>query len=96
MRIVYQVEVLKGVRPIEEPQYETDDAYTVTAFAETIDEAARKATRYMIDYLAAERGLTREEAYALTSLAGEMAVAEVVDVPHMLVKVRMPKSVFGG
>ena len=96
MRIVYQVEVLKGERPIEEPQYETDDAYTVTAFAETIDEAARKATRYMIDYLAAERGLTREEAYALTSLAGEMEVAEVVDVPHMLVKVRMPKSVFGG
>jgi acetamidase/formamidase len=96
MRIVYQVEVRKGGRPIQEPQYETDDAYTVTAFGETIDEAARKATRYMIDYLAAERGLTREEAYALTSLAGEMEVAEVVDVPHMLVKVRMPKSVFGG
>jgi acetamidase/formamidase len=95
-RIVYQVEVRKGGRSIEEPQYETDDAYTVTAFAETIDEAARKATRYMVDYLVAERDLTREESYALTSLAGEMEVAEVVDVPHMLVKVRMPKSLFGG
>lgn len=96
MRIVYQVEVIKGARPIEEPHYETDDAYTVTAFAETLDEAARKATRYMVDYLEVERGLTRAEAYVLTSLAGELEVAEVVDVPHVLVKARMPKSVFGG
>ena len=95
MRILYRVEVIEGGRQIEEPQYETDEAYTVTAFGETIDEAARKATRYMIDYLTAERGLTGEEAYVLTSLAGEMEVAEVVDVPHMLVKVRMPKSIFG-
>jgi acetamidase/formamidase len=96
MRIVYQVEVIKGGRSIQEPQYETEDAYTVTAFGETLDEAARKATRYMIDYLESDRGMSRTEGYVLTSLAGEMEVAEVVDVPHVLVKVRMPKAIFGG
>lgn len=94
MRIVYEVNVLKGGRPIPEPEYETDAYYAVTAFAETLDEAARKATRYMIDYLVAERGLDRYDAYALTSLAGDLKIAEVVDVPHVLVTMHLPKSVF--
>ncbi len=95
MRIVYEVNVLKGGRAIEEPQYETEEFYGVTAFATTIDEAARKATRYMIDYLVAEQGLSRYEAYSLASLAGDLKISEVVDVPHMLVSMHMPKSVFG-
>lgn len=93
MRIVYEVNVIKG-RTIREPQYETDDFYAVTAYGETIDEAARKATRYMIDYLVAERGLSRPDAYALASLAGDLKIAEVVDVPHMLVTMHLPKRLF--
>ena len=96
MRIVYQVEVVENSRGIVEPQYETDEYYAVTGFAPTIDEAARKATRYMIDYLAAEHGLTREEAYVLCSLAGDLKISETVDVPHMLVSMHMPKSIFRG
>lgn len=96
MRIVYQVEVLENTRGIAEPQYETADFYGVTGFAPTIDEAARKATRYMIEYLVAEHGLTREEAYVLCSLAGDLKISETVDVPHMLVSMHMPKSIFGG
>ena len=95
MRIRYRIEVLEGARPIEEPQFESDDFYAVTAFAPTIDEAARKATEYMIDYLVAEHGLTEEEAYMLCSLAGDLKINEVVDVPHMLVSMHMPKSVLG-
>ncbi len=95
MRIVYQVEVLKNHRKLPEPQYETDDYYAVTAFATTIDEATKKATRYMIDYLVEEHGLSRTEAYVLCSLAGNLHIAEVVDVPHMLVAMHMPKSVLG-
>ena len=95
MRIVYELRVIKG-RSLEEPQYETDDYYAVTAFGETIDEAARKATRYMIDYLVETRGLARSEAYALASLAGDLKIAEVVDVPHMLVAMHIPKAIFSG
>jgi acetamidase/formamidase len=95
MRIVYELSVIKGGRSIEEPQYETEEFYGVTAFATTIDEAARKATRYMIDYLVEAHGLARSDAYALASLAGDLKISEVVDVPHMLVSMHMPKSVLG-
>ncbi len=95
MRIVYEVRVIKGGRDIQEPQYETDDYYAVTAFATTIDEAARKATRYMIDYLVVRHGLDRTEAYVLCSLAGDLKISETVDVPHVLVSMHMPKAVLG-
>ncbi len=93
MRIVYEVNLIKN-RSMEEPQYESDDYYAVTAFAVTIDEAAKKATRYMIDYLVETRGLSRSDAYALVSLAGDLKIAEVVDVPHMLVAMHIPKGIF--
>lgn len=95
MRIVYQVEVLKDHRPIQEPVYETAEYYATTGFATTIDEAARKATRYMIDYLVAEHGLTPVDAYALASMAGDLKISETVDVPHMLVSMHMSKDVLG-
>lgn len=95
MRIVYEVEVIKGGREIKEPQYETDDYYAVTGFGTTVDEAAKKATQYMIDYLVEEHGLSRNDAYALCSLAGDLKIAEVVDVPHMLVTMHMSKDVLG-
>jgi len=94
MTITLELNVIKGGRSIPEPEYETDDFYAVTAFAPSIDEAAKQATRYMIDYLVQERGLTRSEAYALCSLAGDLVVAEVVDLPHVLVAMHMPKEVF--
>jgi acetamidase/formamidase len=95
MRIVLQLDVIKVGRSLAEPQYETDEYYAVTAYAEDIDEAARKATLYMIDYLVEERGLSREDAYVLCSLAGDLKISEVVDVPHVLVSMHMPKGIFG-
>lgn len=95
LRIVYELELLKGGRSIPEPEYETDDTYAVTAIGTTIDEAARKATGFMVDYLMAEHGLSQNDAYALCSLAGDLRIAEVVDMPHMLVGMHMPKSVLG-
>jgi len=54
----------------------------VTAYAEDLDEAAKKATLYMIEYLVEERGLSREDAYLLCSLAGDLKISKVVDVPQ--------------
>jgi acetamidase/formamidase len=95
MRIVYEVEVFKNREWIREPHYETSEDYAVTAFATTLDEAARKATRYMIDYLVAVHGLQRTDAYVLCSLAGNMHIAEVVDVPHVLVSMHISKKTLG-
>lgn len=93
MRIVYEVRVVKGGRPIREPEYETADDYAVTAHATTLDEAARQATRYMIDYLSQVHGLDRTEAYVLASLTADLRIAAVVDVPHVLVMMQIPKRV---
>ncbi|MEM6697733.1 MAG: acetamidase/formamidase family protein [Bacteroidota bacterium] len=95
MHIIYEVEVIKGQRAIKEPEYESDDYYAVTAIGTTIDEAAKKAVAYMVDYLVAEHDLNRNEAYALCSLAGDLKIAEVVDLPNMLVAMHMSKEVLG-
>ena len=88
------MKVIKGKKYLREPQYETGDYYAVTAFATTLDEAAKKAMTYMVDYLEAEHGLSRTEAYVLCSLAADLKIAEVVDAPHMLVSVHISKKIF--
>jgi len=93
MQIIYEVNVLKDGRSFSEPQYETDDFYAVTAFAPTLDEAAKKATRFMIDYLVEERGLERHEANMLCSIAADLKIAEVVD-QNVLVSMHISKSLF--
>ena len=95
MRFVYEVNVVKEGRLIKEPQYETEDYYAVTAFGTTLDIATKKAVRYMISYLMDTYSLTRNEAYMLCSLAGDLKIAEVVDVPHVLVTMHMSKEVLG-
>ena len=93
MRILFRVSVIKD-RVIDEPQYETDDYYATTGFGTTIDEAAVKATRYMIKHIADTYGLSSAEAYMLCSLIGDLKIAEVVDLPHVLVTMHIPKNVF--
>ncbi|NER12226.1 acetamidase [Leptobacterium flavescens] len=94
MRIIYELEVIKG-RSIREPEYETPTHYATTGFGLTIDEAAKKATLYMVEYLKEVHHLSTEEAYALCSLAGDLKIAEVVDAPHMLVTMHMSKETLG-
>ncbi len=93
MTITYRVRVLKGKVPIPEPQYENDEIYAVTGFGETIDIATKKAVNYMVDHLSSNYDLTEEEAYMLCSLVGDLKIAEVVDVPNMLVTMHFPKSI---
>ncbi|WP_419949626.1 acetamidase/formamidase family protein [Candidatus Palauibacter sp.] len=95
LRVVYELDVIEGAGPIPSPHYETDEFYAVTGFAPTIDEAARNAVQAMVDYLVSSRDLSRQEAYQLASMAGDLKISEVVDVPNMLVAMRISKDVFG-
>ncbi len=95
VRVVYEIEVIKGKKPIQEPHYETDQFYAVGAHATTLDEAVKKASRYMIDYLVEEHGLSRIDAYLLCSVAGDLQITEVVDIPHVWVSMHMSKEVLG-
>ncbi len=93
MRIRFRVKVIKN-RTIEEPQYESDDYYATTGFGTTIIEAAQKATKYMVEHISEFYDLTWEESYMLVSLIGDLKIPEVVDLPHYLVTMHIPKKVF--
>ncbi|WP_372976004.1 acetamidase/formamidase family protein [Muriicola sp.] len=93
MRAVVRLQVIKD-KQITEPQYETDDYYATTGYGTTIDEAAKKATQYMIEHISTTYDMSEGDAYMLCSLIGDLKIAEVVDVPHMLVTMHIPKSVF--
>lgn len=56
--------------------------------------AAKEALREMIAYLTSLRGLTREQAYVLISVAGDLRISEGVDVPNPIVSVHLPLDVF--
>ncbi len=94
LRTVYEINLIKGGRDIPSPQYESADHYSVTGYGVTIDDAARMATRAMIDYIVSETDLTRTEAYVFASLSADLKIAETVDIPHMLVTMRIPKDLF--
>ena len=93
MTITYRLRVLKDKPAIKEPQYETDQYYAVTGFGDTIDKATKKAVNFMIDHLVANYDILDEDAYMLCSLVGDLKIAEVVDVPNMLVTMHFPKSI---
>ena len=48
----------------------------------------------MVELLVAERGLSREDAYILCSLAGDLKITEVVDAPSWMVGCFLPGAVF--
>jgi acetamidase/formamidase len=68
--------------------------YATMGVDSDILEAARKATRAMIEWLVATKGLTRNEAYILASVAGDLKISEVVNVPNYGVTMSMPLNVF--
>ncbi len=76
------------------PRAETPTHIITMGFHEALDEAARRATREMIDYLVTARGLSREDAYMLTSVAVDLRVTQVVDGAKG-VHAMLPKAIFG-
>ncbi len=61
------------------PRAETPTHIITMGLNESLDEAARLATKEMIHYLTTERGLSRDDAYMLTSAAVDLHVTEVVN-----------------
>lgn len=61
--------------------------------AEDLTLAARQALLAMIDMLG-ERGYSREQAYAICSVAVDLKVSQVVDVPNLLISAFLPLDIF--
>jgi formamidase len=62
--------------------------------SEDVSLAARNAILNMIDYLVTAKGLTREQAYVLTSVAVDLRIAQLVDIPNLGVTAILNRDVF--
>jgi acetamidase/formamidase len=76
------------------PRAETAEYYISMGTDPELAEATRIAIQEMVDFLVAEKGLTAHQAYQLTSIAGDIAITQLVDLPNLGVHVKMPKSIF--
>src|SRR5262249_36872833 len=61
------------------PRAETPTHHISMGFHQELYEATKIAVREMIDFLVAEKHLTRDDAYMLTSVAGDVDITELVD-----------------
>jgi acetamidase/formamidase len=75
------------------PRAETPDYYITMGLDPDLNEATKMAVREMIDFLTTEKHLSRDDAYMLCSVAGNLRITQLVDGTkgaHMM----MPKSIF--
>ena len=88
-----QLTVRKGMK-LTWPRAETATDYISMGADPDLTVATRIAIQEMVDFLAATRGLSKHRAYQVVSIAGNVAVTQLVDKPNVGVHVRLPKSIF--
>jgi acetamidase/formamidase len=92
LRGTFELRVRKGQR-LRWPRAETPTQYIAMGLDEDLDEAAKLATREMVEFLVAEKGLSRDDAYVLCSIAADLHVTQAVDATKG-VHVTIAKSIF--
>jgi acetamidase/formamidase len=88
-----QLTVRKDMR-LKWPRAETPTDYISMATDPDLAVATKTAIQEMVDFLVSEKKLTRHQAYQLVSIAGNVAVTQLVDKPNLGVHVKLPKSIF--
>ena len=84
----------KGEIPPSHAYLESGKFINLANVSEDLTISARHALLQMIDYLVKEHGLTREQAYILCSVAVDLRVGQVVDVPNFIVSAVLNMDVF--
>jgi acetamidase/formamidase len=82
----------KGAR-LNWPRAETPTHYIAMGLDKDLDEAMKIAVREAVDLIASEKGLDRDDAYMLCSVAVDFRVTQVVDGTKG-VHAMIPKSIF--
>jgi acetamidase/formamidase len=93
LRARIQLTARKGMK-LTWPRAETATDYISMATDQDLTKATGLAIQEMIDFLVSTKGLTKHQAYQLTSIAGNVAITQLVDRPVVGVHVKMPKSIF--
>ena len=78
------------------PRTNTAPYYATDGIGPDMVEATRNAIRHMIEHIQRTYGLSRADAYMLCSVAVDLKLSEVVDMPHWLVSAFLPQSIFVG
>ena len=65
-----------------------------TNLSEDLTSAARNALLNMIDHLTHEYGYSRQQAYAICSVAVDLKISQAVDVPNVIVSAFLPLDIF--
>jgi acetamidase/formamidase len=73
---------------------ETSSYHVCTGIHEDLMEAAREATRALVDHIVDRHGRDRQEAYAIASVAADLRIHEVVDAPNWVVGAFLPDAIF--
>jgi acetamidase/formamidase len=76
------------------PRAETATDYIAMATDPDLAVATKLAIQEMVDFLAATKGLTKHQAFQLTSIAGHVSMTQLVDKPNLGVHVKISKSIF--
>lgn len=77
------------------PRAETPTSFITMGLHEDLNEATKAAVREMIDFLITEKHLSRDDAYMLSSVAGDLSITELVD-GNKGVHMAIPKGIFVG
>lgn len=77
------------------PKFGDRSCYAAMGVDSDLLEATRKAVRGIIEYLIhTTKDLSREEAYMLASVAVDLKLVEVVDMPNFAVAASLPLCIF--
>jgi acetamidase/formamidase len=90
-----QLTVRKDMK-LKWPRAETATDYISMATDPDLAVATKSAIQEMVDFLVSAKKLTRHQAYQLVSIAGNVAITQLVDKPNLGVHVKLPKSIFVG
>lgn len=104
MTVAVEVGLVKGAGyPF--PRFETDGPvsrhldpggyWATTGVGEDLMQGAKDAVSGMIDWLCQRTGMSATEAYMLCSVAGDLRISEIVDMPNWTVSFYFPKAVLG-
>jgi len=91
--VTITVEVIKGLA-LDRPRVLTDTLFMTLASAPTVETAAQIAISDMIEALAEQTDLSRDEAYVLLTLCGDLEISQIVN-SSVTVRVEVERARFG-
>jgi len=83
-----------GEIPIYTTYIDGEKIGPLTNLSEDLTIAARNALIEMIDFMVKEKGLTPEQAYIVSSVAVDLRIGQLVDVPNYIVSAILPLDIF--